>query len=384
MIDKIMMALKSIDKNKNRNFLTMLGIIIGIASVICILAIGDGFTHVATKGMQNHNTKNKVTLEFTASSDEDTKSGFTRNDLAILEGIKGVDHVKLTSSNPEASVTVQHKTKKTSATLNKSPKKLKLYKGFGTTLDNVDTGNIFISKDLADRAFKGKALNKSLVINDNVFVVRGIYKIGDFEYRPDIYVSKTIFKQLFASQISQDEAKISINPSASKKAVGKSAVNEMKKFGEDAKLGKYSISHPDQISKSFTKTLNNITYFVAFVAGISLLIAGIGVMNVMYITVSERRKEIGIRRAFGATAGDIRNQFLIESIVLCLIGGLIGILLGYGVVSIINSFLPFKAMVTTYAIIMSLSVSTGVGLVFGFIPANKAAKSPLVGLLKEE
>lgn len=384
MLDKVMIALKSIGKNKNRNFLTMLGIIIGIASVICILAIGDGFTHVATKGMQDHNTKNKVTLEFTASSDEDTKSGFTRDDLAVLEGIKGVDHVKLTSSNPEASVTVQHQTKKTSATLNKVPKRVKLYRGFGTTLNSDDTGNIFISKDLADRAFKGKELNKRLVINDNVYVVSGIYKIGDFEYRPDIYVSKTTFKQLFAGQISQDEARLSVQPSANKKAVGKSAVNEMKKFGEDSKLGKYSISHPDQISKSFTKTLNNITYFVAFVAGISLLIAGIGVMNVMYITVSERRKEIGIRRAFGATAGDIRNQFLIESIVLCVIGGLIGIALGYGVVQIINSFLPFKAVVTTYAIIMSLSVSTIVGLVFGFIPANKAAKSPLVGLLKEE
>lgn len=379
-----MIALKSIGKNKNRNFLTMLGIIIGITSVICILAIGDGFTSVETKGLQDHNTKNRVTLAFTPSSDDDTTSGFTRNDLSVLEGIKGVDHVKLTSSNPEASVTVQHQTKKASANLNKIPKKLKLSEGFGSTLDADDTSNIFISKDLADKIFKDKALNKRLVINDNVFVVSGVYKIGDFNYRPDIYVSKTTFKQLFASQISQDEAKIYVQSSASKKVVGKSALNEMKKFGEDDKLGKYEVSHPDQITKSFTKTLNNITYFVAFVAGISLLIAGIGVMNVMYITVSERRKEIGIRRAFGATSGDIRNQFLIESIILCVIGGLIGIALGYGLVSIINHFLPFKAVVTAYAIIMSLSVSTAVGLIFGFIPSNKAAKSSLVGLLKEE
>ncbi|MFD1418896.1 ABC transporter permease [Companilactobacillus keshanensis] len=384
MLDKVMIALKSIGKNKNRNFLTMLGIIIGITSVICILAIGDGFTKVETKGLQDHNTKNRVTLSFTPSSDDDTTSGFTRNDLSVLEGITGVDHVKLTSVNPEASVTVQHQAKKSSAGLNKVPKKLKLSEGFGTTLNTNDTSDIFISKDLADKVFKGKALNKRLVINDNVFVVSGIYKIGDFSYRPDIYVSKTTFKQLFASQISQDEAKIYVKSSASKKRVSKSALNEMKKFGEDAKLGKYGVSHVDQITKSFTKTLNNITYFVAFVAGISLLIAGIGVMNVMYITVSERRKEIGIRRAFGATSGDIRNQFLIESIILCVIGGLIGIALGYSLVSIINHFLPFKAVVTAYAIVMSLSVSTAVGLIFGFIPSNKAAKSSLVGLLKEE
>jgi ABC-type transport system, involved in lipoprotein release, permease component len=175
-----------------------------------------------------------------------------------------------------------------------------------------------------------------------------------------------------------------ISSDANKKQVGKTAVKRMKKMGEQKNTGRYVVSNPDQISKQFTKIMNDITYFIAFIAGISLLIAGIGVMNVMYITVSERRKEIGIRRAFGATSSDIRNQFLIESVVLCVIGGIIGIIFGYLFVSIINAFLPFKAVITPYAIILSLSVSTAVGLIFGFIPSNKAAKSELVGLLKEE
>jgi len=383
MTDKIMIALKSIGKNKNRNFLTMLGIIIGIASVICILAIGDGFAHKVTEGMASHNTKNKVTIQWTPVSDYNSDGGFTPNDGQALSKIPGVDHVKLVSSIVEAGATAQYKTKHVSIGLNKQPKHLKLVKGTYFTMTGSSNG-VYISKGLAHKLFKKNAINRLISIDGTIFVVQGIYKIGQFEYRPDAYVSKQVFKDLFASQISKDQAKLSVQPNANKKRIGKEAVSRMKRIGEQKHTGKYAVSNPDAISKSFTRTLNYITYFIAFVAGISLLIAGIGVMNVMYITVSERRKEIGIRRAFGATAGDIRSQFLIESVVLCIIGGIIGILFGYIFVAIINAFLPFKAVITTYAIILSLSVAIAVGLIFGVIPSNKAAKSELVGLLKEE
>jgi len=383
MNDKILIALKSIGKNKNRNFLTMLGIIIGIASVICILAIGDGFAHTVTKGMGNHNVRNKVIIQYQATTDYNADGGFTMNDAAVLEKIPGVTHVKLASSVTEAGAKVQYRTKNTSIGLNKQPKHLKLIKGRYYTMTG-DSNGVYISDSLADRLFKKNAINRLISIDGTVFVVQGIYSGSGMTYRPDAYVSKSVFKELFANQISKDEAKLSVEPDANKKQVGKTAVKEMKKMGEQKHGATYAVSHPDQVSKQFTKILNDITYFIAFIAGISLLIAGIGVMNVMYITVSERRKEIGIRRAFGATSSDIRNQFLIESIILCVIGGLIGILLGYILVAIINSFLPFKAVITTYAIVLSLSVSTAVGLIFGFIPSNKAAKSELVGLLKEE
>ncbi len=378
-----MIALKSIGKNKNRNFLTMLGIIIGIASVICILAIGDGFTHTVTKGMGSHDTRNKVTLQWESTSDYNTDGGFTANDASVLSKVPGVDRVKLASSIVEAGAKVQYKTKNISIGLNKQPKHLKLVKGTYFNMTGSSNG-VYISEDLAHKLFKENAINRLISIDGTVFVVQGIYHIGDMNYRPDAYVSKQVFKDLFANQISKDQAKLYVQPNANKKQIGRTAVKRMKKMGEQKNIGKYSVSNPDAISKQFTRVLNDITYFIAFIAGISLLIAGIGVMNVMYITVSERRKEIGIRRAFGATSGDIRNQFLIESVVLCVIGGIIGIILGYILVAIINAFLPFKAVITAYALILSLSVSTAVGLIFGFIPSNKAAKSELVGLLKEE
>lgn len=383
MTDKIMIALKSIGKNKNRNFLTMLGIIIGIASVICILAIGDGFTHTVTKGMGNHDNRNKVTIGYTPTTDVSTDNGFTQGDADILATIPGVDHVKLDSSSYDATAKATYKTKTTTIGLNKQPKHLSLVKGNYYTMTGAANG-IYISEDLAHKLFKENAIHRLISLDDNVFEVEGIYHIGDMNYRPDAYVAKTTFKELFANQIFNDQAKLYIQSGANKKKIGQIAVKRMKKLGVQKDTGKYAVSNPDAISKQFTKILNDITYFIAFIAGISLLIAGIGVMNVMYITVSERRKEIGIRRAFGATSSDIRNQFLIESVVLCVIGGLIGILFGYILVAIINAFLPFKAVITAYALILSLSVSTAVGLIFGFIPSNKAAKSELVGLLKEE
>lgn len=386
MFDKFSIALKSIKKNKNRNFLTMLGIIIGISSVICILAIGDGFTHKINSENGSHNDKNRFSLDYTPkAADENSNNGFTNNDAYILENIPGVDHVKLDSSYGDSDGSVSYNGKKTSMSLNKAPKKVKLSKGKVNSLDPDDPSGVFISSPLANRLFKGVSpLNKALIVNDNTFIVKGVYHVGDMEYKPDMYVSKSVFKELFADQIIQDEAKIYVTDSANKKKIGKIAVEKMKKFGENKQTGKYKVLKPDAMTKSFTKILNYVTYFVAFVAGISLLIAGIGVMNVMYITVSERRKEIGIRRAFGATSSDIRNQFLIESVVLCMMGGIVGIIMGYLFVELINVFLPFKAIITVYAVVISLSVSTAVGLIFGYIPSNKAAKSPLVGLLKEE
>lgn len=383
MTDKILIAFKSIGKNKNRNFLTMLGIIIGIASVLCILAIGDGFTHTMTKGMGNHDTRNKITIAYEPTTDVSTDNGFTNNDADILSKIPGVSRVKLPNSSAEANAKASYKTKTTSIGLNKQPKHLKLVKGSYFIMDGSDNG-IYISESLAHKLFKENAINRLITIDGSVFVVQGIYSIGSMEYRPDAYVAKKTFKELFSNQIFKDQVELYLEAGSNKKQIGKTAVKKMKSLGEQKNTGKYSVSNPDAISKQFTRILNDVTYFIAFVAGISLLIAGIGVMNVMYITVSERRKEIGIRRAFGATSSDIRNQFLIESVVLCAIGGIIGIIFGYFLVSIINAFLPFKAVITGYAIILSLSVSTAVGLIFGFIPSNKAAQSELVGLLKEE
>ena len=384
-MENLTIALRSIKKNKNRNLLTMLGIIIGIASVICILAVGDGFTQSITKELGQGNTSNKVTLDYQANSaDSADSSGFTSGDAALLSDVKGVNDVKLSNYDSTVFTNVSSQGNKMKTYIGAIGKKSDVNRTQRSSLLIDDNSyNVLISNRLKQKLFGNDSANgKTIQIGTDVFVIRGTFSTD--EYSTNVYMPKKTFNHIFAGKSGKNQAKLTVESGQSKKAVGQRALKKIKASGEYKHEGKYSIEDPTKAMKSFQKVLNSVTYFVALVAGISLLIAGIGVMNVMYISVSERRGEIVIRRAFGATGKNIRNQFLTESIVLCVIGGILGIIIGYLLVLLINAFLPFKAVITIYSILISLLVSCAVGLLFGFIPANKAAKSSLVGLLKEE
>ena len=129
-------------------------------------------------------------------------------------------------------------------------------------------------------------------------------------------------------------------------------------------------------------TANCLTLFVSAIAGISLLIAGVGVMNMMYISASERSQEIGIRMAVGATPAEIMKQFLLESVMLTLTGGIIGLLVGAMDAWLIAMFLPFKPVVTVGSIVGTFAISSIVGIVFGLLPAKSAANKNLIDILK--
>ena len=146
----------------------------------------------------------------------------------------------------------------------------------------------------------------------------------------------------------------------------------------------YKISLVSDELKEVTGILNKISIFISFIAGISLLVGGIGVMNIMLVSVTERISEIGLRKAIGAKNKHILLQFLIESIILTLTGGLIGLTIGYGLASIIGIFLHIIPILKISVLIMSLTVSMGTGLIFGIYPARKASKlSPMEALRSE-
>lgn len=156
------------------------------------------------------------------------------------------------------------------------------------------------------------------------------------------------------------------------------------KKGSGSVLGEYTYTDTEEIIKSIDKIFDSITYFVAAVAGISLFIAGIGVMNVMYISVAERTEEIAIRRAFGAKSRDIELQFLIESILICVTSGFIGLILGVVFATIIDVLTPdyIKSVVSLSSVIIAVSVSILIGLLFGWIPARAASKKELIDIIK--
>ncbi|MFL4443339.1 ABC transporter permease [Heyndrickxia coagulans] len=128
--------------------------------------------------------------------------------------------------------------------------------------------------------------------------------------------------------------------------------------------------------------INSLTYFISAIAGISLFIAGIGVMNMMYISVSERTREIGIRLAIGATPKHILFQFLLEAVLLTGIGGLIGFGIGGGLAWLISLFLPFRAVIGVGSFLLAFCVSTFVGILFGILPAKNAANKNLIDILR--
>ena len=190
----------------------------------------------------------------------------------------------------------------------------------------------------------------------------------------------------YMSNLSQGTPKIQVkvNDGADKKDVGKKVEKELNKKGTGISDGEYSFNDNEELMKNFGKMLDTITYFVAAVAGISLFIAGIGVMNVMYISVTERTEEIAIRRAFGAKGLDIEIQFLVESVVLCLLGGIIGLILGIIIATIVDLVTPdiVKSSVSIGSVILAVGVSTLIGVVFGWIPARAASKKELIDIIK--
>ena len=137
-----------------------------------------------------------------------------------------------------------------------------------------------------------------------------------------------------------------------------------------------------ELMKGIGDVLSTITYFISAVAGISLFIAGVGVMNMMYISVSERTKEIGIRRALGATKGNIQLQFLVEGILITTLGGVIGYIFGIGIAKMVSLLLPFDALVDWPTALISVIVSVTIGVVFAFFPAKSAANKNIIDILR--
>lgn len=196
--------------------------------------------------------------------------------------------------------------------------------------------------------------------------------------------SQTFNRYLVNLNQAMQTLQITVTDGSSKKEIANQVVKQLNKKGSGSGNGSYSYNDTEDMLKGIGKVFDAITYFVAAVAGISLFIAGIGVMNVMYISVSESTEEIAIRRAFGAKARDIELQFLIESVVLCVLGGVIGLTLGIIFASLIDLLTPkyITSVVSFSSILIAVGVSTLIGIIFGWVPARAAAKKELIDIIK--
>ncbi|HDH4634237.1 TPA: ABC transporter permease [Staphylococcus aureus] len=384
----IAVSFKSILKNKRRNTFTMIGIIIGIASVITIMSLGNGFKKTAANEFSDSGaSKNSVIISFMTGSGESVKNNpFSQQDIDIVKQIDGVSNAKIKENEDQGySAKITNVQKKIDVSILKKSTMKYPKKGRGFDSDDNDLHKKVITVDdkIEKDAFEKDAIGKILYLNGQGFEIVGI--TNNERYSSIIHMPSKTFEH-YMRNLNQDypSLKLTIEEGKDKNEVAKQVEDSLNKKGSGIGNGTYTYNDTKELMKGINKVLDGITYFVASVAGISLFIAGIGVMNVMYISVSERTEEIAIRRAFGAKKFDIELQFLIESVILCLMGGLIGLILGITFASLIDVVTPdyIKSSVSLSSIILAVGISTFIGIIFGLIPARLAAKKELIDIIK--
>lgn len=384
----ISVSLKSIMKNKRRNIFTMIGIIIGIAAVITIMSLGNGFKKTASDEFADTGaSKGQAMISFMPENMEGSKENpFDKQDIELVKQIDGVTDAKIKEDDSQsygAKMTNSQKQSDINIFKKEHVDNASEGKGFTQSDNELKEKVVTIDQTIAKKAFKGDAIGKTLFIDDQGFKIVGI--VNNPMYENTVNMPSETFNR-YMGDLSQElpQLELKVDNDDNKKEIANKAAKLLNKRGSGMSEGSYQYSDMEEVMKSITQVFDAITYFVAAVAGISLFIAGIGVMNVMYISVAERTEEIAIRRAFGAKGRDIEIQFLIESIVLCLIGGIIGLIIGILISKLVEAVTPdmVQSVVSLGSILLAVGVSTLIGIVFGWIPARSASKKELIDIIK--
>ncbi|MEB6257612.1 ABC transporter permease [Mammaliicoccus sciuri] len=384
----ISVSLKSIMKNKRRNIFTMIGIIIGIAAVITIMSLGNGFKKTAADEFADTGaSKGQAMISFMPENMEGSKENpFDKQDIELVKQIDGVTDAKIKEDDSQsygAKMTNSQKQYDINIFKKDLVDNASEGKGFTQSDNELKEKVVTIDQTIAKKAFKGDAIGKTLFIDDQGFKIVGI--VNNPMYENTVNMPSETFNR-YMGDLSQElpQLELKVDNDDNKNEIANKAAKLLNKRGSGMSEGSYQYSDMEEVMKSITQVFDAITYFVAAVAGISLFIAGIGVMNVMYISVAERTEEIAIRRAFGAKGRDIEIQFLIESIVLCLIGGIIGLIIGILISKLVEAVTPdmVQSVVSLGSILLAVGVSTLIGIVFGWIPARSASKKELIDIIK--
>lgn len=427
--ENIRLALTGLFNNKMRSLLTMLGIIIGIGSVIAIMTVSSSLTSSITDTFAEMGANNVTVGLQQQSEEEETRSNGMKFGAAnravsmdaedritddMIEAVKKEYSTKVDSISIDESVgsgTVQQG--ENSANINLTGINKGYYDANDVTLlagryltEEDVSGNksvIMVSDKVVDNVFDGNrqsALGQSVQVDINNVFYR-FYIVGVYEYEEDAtsfssdaaedvtttaYIPITRGKELLHTDEGYERFTIVTNTSV---ADVSAFADEVKSFMNQ----KYYVANEEyqirtttmsSITSSMNDMIQTVSIAIAFIAGISLLVGGIGVMNIMLVSITERTREIGTRKALGAKNSSIRLQFIIESIVLCLIGGVLGIVLGFALGAVAASMLGYAAAAPVTAILGSVVFSMVIGVFFGYYPANKAAKLDPIEALRYE
>lgn len=400
----IRIALKAIRSNALRSLLTMLGIIIGVASVITMLAIGQGSKESIRNNISQMGT-NMLTIRPGSG-----QWGGVRQSSSSMQTLKITDYNSIINDCEyisDASPLVQtggqaiYASNNTPTTIyGVSPsyndiKKMEVVDGIMFTEQDVRTYAkvCVVGKTIVENLFPDgeSPIGKVIRFNKIPFTIIGVYKEkGDNSWgqdQDDLIVAPytTVQKRIMAITHLNNIICSAISEELSPMAITEleTLLKENHKIREGEE-NDFNIRSQQEMMEMMSSTTNMLTILLACVAGISLLVGGIGIMNIMIVSVTERTREIGLRMSIGAKGGDILLQFLIEAIIISVTGGLIGITLGFGVCTLIEKIVNWPVSIQTYTVILSFAVCTIVGIIFGWYPAKKAANLDPITALRHE
>jgi macrolide transport system ATP-binding/permease protein len=396
--EALAMALLAMNAHRMRTFLTMLGIIIGIASVVCVVALGEGSRQAVLKQIASIGTN---TLQIQPGNGfGDRRAGAIRTlvvaDAKAMAKLPYVDSVTPTVSTNQ---TVRYGSISASATINGVGEQyarvrgLQLDEGAFFNEDDVNTyqQNAIIDQNTLKTFFPdgGDPLGKIIILGSVPVRVVGVASAtggngGGFggNDQLNIYMPYTSVnaRMLGTSVLRSLTIRVKDDTDSETAAAGVTALLTARHGVQD-----FFVLNTDQIRQTITATTTTLTILISAIAIISLVVGGIGVMNIMLVSVTERTQEIGVRMAVGARQRDIMQQFLIESVLVCLMGGILGILtaLGFGALFAVVAK-DFTMIYSLSSIIAAFLCSTLIGVIFGFLPARNAARlDPVAALARD-
>lgn len=390
----IQLSWENIKSNKMRTFLTTLGIIIGVTAVISLITIVNG---VIATVMNEFASLGAGTISVSISGTP-LKRGLTESDLESLEALDNVAGVSPTISS--TGMAARNQKLLDSVSIQGKNEVYYAHNSLVTVGRGISEWDVensayvcVIDQDIADKLFAGEnPVGQTLTVSGTTYTVIGLEGQND-----DLMASMSGFGSNY-------DGTITIPYTTARKVTGNSSISSLEIYVADTDFtdqlmdevesvlylafnqneNSYYVFAMDSLLDTMNQMMGTMTYMLAGIASIALLVGGIGIMNMMLVSVSERKQEIGLRKAMGAAPGRIQLQFLLESVVLSLLGGIIGVILGMLLSLAAAKLLDTDFVFPASAVALGVGFSTAVGIIFGWAPARKASRLSPIDALRSE